>query len=73
MLDVKTCLVTGSLVMGAGWFSPAPAMAATTGYWLESGGDNSQLKVPAYLWYDYMTTSSDNLTWVVQNDQIGNL
>ena len=72
MLSAKTCLVTAALVMGAGLFVPAPAMAAATGYCLDSGGDNSQHKVYTYLWYKCSDTSS-NLKWVIQDGHIKNV
>jgi putative hemolysin len=72
MLSVKTCLAATALVVGAGWFAPAPATAAATGYCLDSGGDNSQRKVPAYLWYD-CSNPSPNLKWVIRNGQIRNV
>ncbi|HEU5155405.1 MAG TPA: ricin-type beta-trefoil lectin domain protein [Streptosporangiaceae bacterium] len=73
MLSVKTCLTTAVLVVGAGLAAPAaPAMATATGYCLDSGGDRSQRKVPAYLWHDCSDRSA-NLRWVIRNGQIRNV
>ncbi|MEU8326737.1 hypothetical protein AB0C33_50965 [Nonomuraea sp. NPDC048881] len=42
-----------------------------TGYCLDSGGDNSAARVPAYLYRD-CSTPSTNLEWVIEGGQIQN-
>ncbi|MGW4796901.1 hypothetical protein ACWEPC_31220, partial [Nonomuraea sp. NPDC004297] len=42
-----------------------------TGYCLDSGGNTSSGKVPAYLYRD-CSSSSTNLTWIIERGQIKN-
>ncbi|MGW4796228.1 hypothetical protein ACWEPC_27785, partial [Nonomuraea sp. NPDC004297] len=50
----------------------SPAAAAATGYCLDSGGNTSSGKVPAYLYRD-CSSSSANLRWVIEGGQIKNV
>ncbi|MFB7982777.1 hypothetical protein [Streptomyces vinaceus] len=66
-----TTTITAMLVLGAGLLSatlPGTAMAAGTGYCLNSGGAGS---TTARMYSDCSNTS-DNLKWVIENGQIVN-
>ena len=74
MSPVKLSALAVALVapVAAGLITVAgPAAAVATGFCLDSGGDSSAGRVPAYLFRD-CSNPSPNLKWVIEGGQIKN-